>query len=258
MHRRAPRAPGQHRAFHLTAPPTVVAYSVKVQGEPKNWGHDPVRGVGPRWQPLLFLTISGRRSSRCCRPSHLARRAVGPGCRIGSRWQASSSRCGPASSGGTSPRSWAAAARPAGGGWSSGTRPGSGRRCTGSCSSACAGPTASTGAGPRSTAPPCGLKGGRGDRAQSDGPRQGGHQAPLGRRRRGYAARPDAQPGQPARQPHARPDTTGCGPPRSGPPGQATSPSWHTPRRQGLRPPPLPPRVPRSRHRAPHRPARDR
>jgi hypothetical protein len=44
--------------------------------------------------------------------------------------------------------------------------------------------------------------GGRGDRVQSDGPWQGGHEAAPGRRWRGHAAQPDDQRGQPARQPH--------------------------------------------------------
>lgn len=42
------------------------------------------------------------------------------------------------------------------------------------------------------------AKRGRGDRAQSDGPRQGGHEAAPGRRWRGHAAWPDDQRRQPA------------------------------------------------------------
>jgi hypothetical protein len=118
-------------------------------------------------------------------------------------------------------------------------------------------PTGSTGAARRSTAPPSAPKGGRGDRAQSDGPRQGGHEAPPRRGRRGHAARPDREPGEPPRQPDAgrhprrgpaRPGTARPTPP---PPGQA-------PRRQGLRPSPLPARVSEPGHHPAHRPTRGR
>ena len=58
----------------------------------------------------------------------------------------------------------------------------------------------------RWTALPCARQGGRGDRAQPDGPRQAGHQAPPRRGRRGHAARPDTEPGQLPRRQDAGPD----------------------------------------------------
>ncbi len=158
-------------------------------------------GVEARWQRLLFPTISGRQSGRCCRPSRRSRKAGDRACRTGWRWLASSSFCAPASNGGTCPLRWAAAARRAGVGWLSGMAPGFGGRSIKPCWNGFAVLTALIGAGPRSTVRRCAPKGGRGDRAQPDGPWQGGHEAAPGRRWRGHAARPDDQRGQPARQP---------------------------------------------------------
>ena len=102
------------------------------------------------------------------------------------------------------------------------------------------------------------LQKGRGGRAEADGARQGGHEAPShhrrpAHRRPGHTARLDAQQGQPPRQPHAGADPRRCARRASQAPWPAAAQAHQAACRQGLRPSPLPPCVPRPRRQRAHR-----
>lgn len=85
-----------------------------------------------------------------------------------------------------------------GAGCTTGIKLASGSGCIACCSTGLATPTPSTGIVRRWTAPAFQQKGGRGDRAEPDGPRQTGLQAPHPRRCQWYPPRPENLAGQPA------------------------------------------------------------
>jgi hypothetical protein len=89
------------------------------------------------------------------------------------------------------------------------------------------GPTAWTGVEPHSTAPLCGLKGGRGNRAQSNGPWQGRDQAPS-------AGDGEGTPLGLTISPANRRDSRMLAPTLDALPGQAAPPAGQAARRQGL------------------------
>jgi transposase len=128
----------------------------------------------------------------------------------------------------------------------------SGPACTGFCWNGCRAPTSWIGAGPRWTVRLSRRKGGHRDRPEPDGSRQAGHQAACRRRWPRHAARPDPQPGQPARQQdagcHPRCHPAGPAPPQAG---------WQTasaPRQAACRPVPAPMPMPSGKgHRMPCR-----
>ena len=136
-----------------------------------------------------------------------------------------------------------------------------GAGCTASCSSGWPRRMGLTGAGPLSTAPRSRQKeahvAGEQDRPEPHGPRPLGNQGSPPRRRAGDAARLRAERREPPRQPDAGrgPRCRARGAARLGPPSM---PVQEAPCGQGLRPPPMPDRMPRAVDRAPHRAPRRR
>src|SRR5688500_17897234 len=138
------------------------------------------------------------------------------------------------------PESWAAGAGPPPTGASrTGRGPGCSTSCTWSCSTGSARPAGWTGAGsawtPSASAPPK-----RGPhRPKPHRPRQARQQAPPRRRRHGHPTRAAADRRQPQRLDDVR-AAAGRPPGRAHPDRTAALPARQGPRRQGLRPPPLP------------------
>ena len=93
-------------------------------------------------------------------------------------------------------------------------------------------------------------RGGR-DRPEPNGSRKTGHEAPSCGRPPGHPARGATEPGQPARQ-HDAGTHSGCRARRAPRSWTSAQAPWQAPRRQGLRPSPLPERMPETRHQAPH------
>src|SRR5215218_8560223 len=209
----------------------------------------------------LSLRTSGKPSPRCCRRSRPSPRVVDRASPTGLPLAVSSSSCAQDAPGGCCRRSSAAAAaQPAGDGSATGGRPASGRSCTRGCWTGWATRRPSTGAAPASTARASGPKGGRGDRAEPDRPRQARLQVPPRRRQEGYPPRrlplggqrprrdPAAPPGRPDPADHRAAGTAGAAPEA---PGQAA-------RRQGVRCFDPAPCAAGSRHHAADRAAGDR
>jgi len=209
------------------------------------------------WPPPLFPTISGRRSLLFCLPIGRSHEVAGRLCPTGWHWRASFLCCGQASSGAKCLWRWVAAARPAGVGWWHGSAQECGQPCIVPCSSACVMQTGWTGAAPHWTARQFAQKEGRADRPQPNRPRQIGHQAPHRRRWARHTAWPDAEQGQPQRQPydgrHPR-----CRPAGEGTPWAATPPTAQAACRQGLRSSPVPSRLSRAWNHPTHCAARHR
>lgn len=206
--------------------------------------------------PCSRRSLGGDLSSFAC-PSAAATMVAGRLRPTGWHWRASFLCCGQASSGAKCLWRWVAAARPAGVGWWHGSAQECGQPCIVPCSSACVMPTGWTGAAPHWTARQFAQKEGRADRPQPNRPRQTGYQAPHRRRWARHTAWPDAERGQPQRQPydgrHPR-----CRPAGEGTPWAATPPTAQAACRQGLRSSPVPSRLSRAWHHPTHCAARHR
>lgn len=150
--------------------------------------------------------------------------------------------------------SLAAPARRVGAAWLRGMRQVCGPSCTACFWKGSTTRVLWTGAVPLWTARLFRQKRGRRDRAEPNGSRPAGHQAPLGHGRKRHAARPDAQRRQPARQ-HDVGANARCGARHPQRPRPATPPARQAARRQGLRSQAMPPGVWRPPHNTPHRQA---